>query len=422
MMLCTALIFTASGTAKGPGGTEGVCGTCVLYAQESASSGETASSSQSLTNTKIEEGESAIKEAQDTKTKLQSGITNAQALIDSLKSSKDNVADYITKLDASMDDIQTKLDSLNEEISQNEIDIRETQQALEAAEAERDKQYDSMKQHIKYMYESQKETITDVLLSSADIGDLLNKSEYIEALSKYDDNKFAEFAATVKKVDDAKADLEDAKAELEKAQDDEKAEAASMQELIDAKQTEMNQYSATIGTTEDQVKEYKNMIAEQDAQIAALEAAVAAERKRLEEENKKARSYDGGMFAFPCPSYTRISDDFGMRMHPTLGVMMMHNGIDIAAPSGAPILAAYDGTVAAASYSATMGNYIMIDHGDSLFTVYMHASSLLVSAGQDVSKGQQIALVGSTGRSTGPHLHFGVRKDGSYVSPWNYLK
>ena len=97
------------------------------------------------------------------------------------------------------------------------------------------------------------------------------------------------------------------------------------------------------------------------------------------------------------------------------------NGVDMAAPSGSPILAAYDGEVIAASYSPTMGNYIMIDHGDGLITIYMHASSVSVSSGTMVARGEQIGCVGSTGRSTGPHLHFSVRENGSYVSPWNYL-
>ena len=128
------------------------------------------------------------------------------------------------------------------------------------------------------------------------------------------------------------------------------------------------------------------------------------------------------MFAFPAPSMTRISDEYGERIHPTLGVQQFHNGVDLAAPNGSPILAAYDGEVVAAAYSGSMGNYIMIDHGDSLYTIYMHASALYVSKGDLVTKGQQIAAVGSTGRSTGPHLHFSVRKNGSYVSPWGYLK
>jgi murein DD-endopeptidase MepM/ murein hydrolase activator NlpD len=108
-------------------------------------------------------------------------------------------------------------------------------------------------------------------------------------------------------------------------------------------------------------------------------------------------------------------------MHPILNVEKFHNGIDLAAPGGSPILAAYGGTVVAAAYSSTMGNYVMIDHGSNLYTIYMHASALYVSKGDTVTKGQKIAAVGTTGRSTGNHLHFSVRLNGSYVSPWNYL-
>ena len=147
---------------------------------------------------------------------------------------------------------------------------------------------------------------------------------------------------------------------------------------------------------------------------------VAEERKKLAAE--QGRRYDGGMFTWPAPSYTRISDEYGNRIHPILGTQQFHNGLDMAAPGGSAILAAYDGTVVAAAYSNSMGNYIMIDHGDSLYTIYMHASALYVSKGQEVSKGQKIAAVGSTGRSTGNHLHFSVRLNGNYVSPWNYLR
>ena len=128
------------------------------------------------------------------------------------------------------------------------------------------------------------------------------------------------------------------------------------------------------------------------------------------------------MFQQPLSSFKRISDDYGNRIHPTLGVQKFHNGVDFAAPTGTPILAAYNGTVVGADYNSSMGNYVMINHGDGLYTIYMHASALYVSTGQSVTKGQQIAAVGSTGRSTGPHLHFSVRLNGNYVSPWNYLK
>ena len=113
--------------------------------------------------------------------------------------------------------------------------------------------------------------------------------------------------------------------------------------------------------------------------------------------------------------------DYGNRIHPTLGIEQFHNGVDFAAPKGTAIYAAYDGQVVAATYSNTMGNYVMLDHGGGLYTIYMHASALYVSKDDIVVRGETIAAVGSTGRSTGNHLHFSVRKDGAYTSPWNYL-
>ena len=376
----------------------------------------------SETKRKIEESESEIQNARTQKGKLDAGLSGAKELVESLKGSRDDAEAYISELDAGMEEIQGRITELDERISANEIRAEEAEEALRHAEEVCSEQYEEMKQHIRYMYTAERETFVGILATASGMGDLLNKNTYIEALSSYDDKKLAEYQETVNAVEERRKELEEAREELTRAKDEQMEEAASMQILIDAKQEEVYQYNAEIDDKEAQVAAYQNLIAEQNAQIAALEAALAEQKRILAEQNQKSRSYDGGMFTFPCPSYTRVSDDYGTRMHPTLHVKMMHNGIDLAAPSGSPILAAYDGTVVAASYSSSMGNYVMIDHGDGLITVYMHASKLLVSSGEEVSAGQKIALVGSTGRSTGPHLHFGVRKNGSYVNPWNYLK
>jgi len=127
-------------------------------------------------------------------------------------------------------------------------------------------------------------------------------------------------------------------------------------------------------------------------------------------------------FRFPLSSYTRISSDYGMRIHPTQKKEQFHDGVDFAAPKGTAILAALGGKVSAAAYSPTMGYYVTIDHGSGLSTTYMHASALYVKKGETVSRGQTIAAVGSTGRSTGNHLHFMVKLNGKSVSPWKYLR
>ena len=158
---------------------------------------------------------------------------------------------------------------------------------------------------------------------------------------------------------------------------------------------------------------------------------IEAELKRQEEEAKKKAEAQGQTykpvsigninFVWPCPSSGRITSGFGGRTSPTEGASSNHQGIDIGASSGSDIIAAADGTVTISTYSYSAGNYIMINHGGGVSTVYMHCSKLLVSAGETVKKGQVIAKVGSTGYSTGPHLHFGVRLNGIYVNPSKYV-
>ena len=276
-----------------------------------------------------------------------------------------------------------------------------------------------MKKRIKFMYEKGQVMYVELLFGASNFADMLNKAEYIEQLSAYDRQKLEEYIANEQLIQLTKEALEEEKETLEEAKAEVETEEANMQDLLNDKNTELANVNSDIKNKEAAIAEYEAQIAEENETIAALEKAVEADKAALEAQNR--RTYDGGMFAWPCPSYTRISDDYGMRMHPTLGINKMHNGIDLAAPSGSDILAAYDGTVVAASYSSTMGNYIMIDHGSGLYTIYMHASKLYVSTGTSVTKGQTIAAVGTTGRSTGNHLHFGVRLNGAYVSPWNYL-
>lgn len=171
------------------------------------------------------------------------------------------------------------------------------------------------------------------------------------------------------------------------------------------------------------------------------EAAAAAARKQEElarlakaqaEAQAQANAGSGGgagaavvsgngMFTHPCPGYSRISSEFGWREAPIAGAGNNHKGMDLAAPTGTPIYAAAAGTVTTARYSSSAGNWVVINHGNGLQTYYMHASALYVSEGQSVSKGQNIAAVGSTGQSTGPHLHFQVMQNGTPVNPRNYL-
>lgn len=372
-----------------------------------------------LTNDSIKQKEAEINKAKDEKKALQSGLTNVKEIKKQLEKSKAELADYVEELDAELVAIQNKINDLKNLITEKEEEIDQKTQELTEALSVQQAQYEAMKSRIKFMYEKGDSLSLELLFGSDSFGDMLSKAEYIEMLSAYDRRMLDEYVAYAEYVALCKQSLEEEKEVLDEAKAAVEEEEASLNELIEAKEQEMYRVSGDIQNKEAAIREYEADIAEQNDAIKALEAAVAEERKKLAAE--QGRKYDGGMFTWPAPSYTRISDEYGNRMHPTLGIQKFHNGIDMAAPGGSAILAAYDGKVVAADYNGSMGNYIMIDHGDSLYTIYMHASALYVSKGAEVSKGDKIAAVGSTGRSTGNHLHFSVRLNGNYVNPRNYL-
>ena len=375
-----------------------------------------------VTNESIREKEDQIKKAKEEVSNLKSSLTDVEALKKELERSKNDLTAYVTQLDSELSSIQEKIEEYNTRITEKEAQIVETTEELNEAIKQQEEQYEAMKKRIRFMYEKGDTFYLEMLFSSAGFADMMNKADYIEALSRYDRNKLEEYVQTREMVELCKEELETEKELLAEAKIAVEAEEANISSLIEEKEAQIKSVSGDISNKEAVIKEYEAMIAQENAEIAALEKAVAEEKARLEAENAQARIYNGGMFTWPCPGYKRISDEYGNRIHPILGTQQFHNGVDMAASSGTAILAAYDGDVIAATYSSSMGNYIMIDHGSGLYTIYMHCSALYVSKGQAVTKGQNIAAVGSTGRSTGPHLHFSVRLNGSYVSPWNYLK
>ncbi len=378
---------------------------------------------QAVTSESIREKEREIEKAKEEVSGLKSNLTDVEKLKKELEQSKNDLTAFVQQLDGQLADIQEKIAQYNTMISDKEKEIEETLRDLDEAQARQEQQYAAMKKRIQFMYERSDSFYMETLFGTNSIAGIVNRADYIEALSRYDRDKLNEYVETRKYVELCKEELEVEKQLLDEAREAVEQEEANVNSLIGEKEAQIVSVSGDIANKEAAIKEYEDMIAQENAEIAALEKAVAEEKARLEAENAQARVYNGGMFAWPCPGYKRISDEYGRRrMHPILGVEKFHNGLDMAAPSGTAILAAYDGDVVAAAYSGSMGNYIMIDHGSGLYTIYMHCSALYVSKGQSVSKGQNIAAVGSTGRSTGPHLHFGVRLNGNYTSPWNYLK
>lgn len=374
-----------------------------------------------ITSESIAQMENSISQAEQQKKDLQSGLTNVKEILKSLEKSKANLANYLEELDLKFADIEARIKELKALIEAKQAEIDVTTLELNEAVRVADEQYEAMKARIKFMYEKGDVYYLELLLSADSYSDFINQNDYINMLSEYDQNMLEEYQAIVAKVQTMKEELEAEYLILDEAKLQVEQEQQALEELIVVKEQEIQGYEADINNREQAIKEYEAEIAAQNELIESLEQAKAEEKKRIAAANGVVLTYDGGAFIWPAPSYTRISDDYGYRIHPILNVQQFHNGVDMAAPKGTSMLAAYDGVVVQAGYSSTMGNYIFIDHGDGLFTIYMHANELFVATDDIVIRGEKIATIGSTGRSTGPHLHFSVRLNGSYVSPWNYL-
>ena len=383
--------------------------------------------------------QTSINKAEDRKEELEKKKKETEAKIARLEEEKEDVLAYIEKLDRELAAIQQDMKELNAEIAKVDAELLQAEKDLEEAIAQEEKQYNSMKLRIKYMYENGDSDYISLLLEADSFGDFLNRTEYIAKISEYDQKSYENYKLLKQKVVDTQAKLEEQRAELGALKEELAYEENAINTLHANKAAELARYKEKINLADSEVDAFQKKIDEEEARIEDL---LEAERKRIEEEKRKeeerkkqeAAQNGGGSntsssgqvsasgFRWPLSVSGRITSYFGNREQPTPGASTYHKGIDIGAPTGTPILAAAAGEVVTAKYSSSAGNYVMLYHGNSTYTVYMHCSSLNVSVGQQVSQGQNIAAVGSTGYSTGPHLHFGISVNGSYVNPLNYVK
>lgn len=375
----------------------------------------------SITSESIREKEEQIKQAQGEKEALQNGLSNLQNIKRELETQRTNLKNYVAQLDSNLVQIEQNIAELKLKISAKEEEITIAEEQLAEALKREEDQREAMIQRIRMVYETGDPQMMEMLLKSSSFGDFLNKADYVERVISYDLKMWQDYKTVREYVELCKQELELEKEILDEAKAGVEEEQRNLEALIEQKNRDIVSYETDISNKEQAIKEYKEEIQAQEEEIASLEAQIAEDKKKILASSGVVLTYDGGAFKFPLATYTRVSDDYGMRIHPTLKVEQFHNGVDFAAPKGTAIYAAYDGIVVAATYSATMGNYVMIDHGDGLYTIYMHASQLYVQKDDIVVRGETIAAVGSTGRSTGNHLHFSVRLNGAYTSPWNYI-
>ena len=385
-------------------------------------------------NQQIQDSKQKIEENKEKLFAVESEKQKVEEKLQELSALKSDAAAYIQKLDGELADLQGQIDSLGTQMTEKNAEIEATKVQLADAKAREEEQYASMKLRIKYMYENGDTNFLDLLFEAESLSDMLNRAEYIQKVSEYDRQKLDEFVAVRNEIEETELRLTEEYNELDRMKQETEAKQSSVEALQADKQKELESYNAKIQDANADIAQMQSEIAgiqeairAEENQIAAIEAEI---RRQEEEARKKAeaqgQSYEtknlGSIsFIWPCPASGRITSAFGGRSSPTEGASSNHQGIDIGAPTGSSILAAASGSVVIATYSASAGNYVMINHGGGVYTVYMHMNSIGVSVGQSVSQGQQIGTVGSTGYSTGPHLHFGIRSNGTYVNPTAYV-
>lgn len=367
----------------------------------------------------------SLEDAQEEKETLEEKKEKTEKKIAKLEKKKSNILEYIEELDAQMEELDTEIETISTNISSLESSLKVTRENLAVAKETEEKQYELMKKRIKYMYENGDTNYLSIFFQADSFYDMLNSSEYISKISSYDRNLFQEYLITKQSIESEEAVLAQQLADLQELNAKYEYEKGTVRQLTKDKQKQLKAYNKKIKSSENAIDEYENAIAEQEAKIEELlmeerNKIYELMKKRAEKAGMTVEEY-GELFTWPLAIQGTITSKFGPRSAPTEGASTYHKGIDIAAAQGTPILASSAGEVVTAQYSASAGNYAMIYHGDDIYTVYMHMSKLNVKAGDKVEQGDIIGLVGSTGFSTGPHLHFGIMINGNYVNPLNYV-
>lgn len=362
----------------------------------------------------------------------------ADAIADELKAETEALDQQLSTLESAVKELDPKIaeattrtnqlilqvDDLRSAISLKEISIAETT-------AEFEHQRGILSDNMTSSYKQGAFFYLDLLLEAKDFSDLIARTTLVQRVMDHNNDIAEVLADTRQNLEQQKADLDDDLEAVSTLRAEAQAVEASLRSL-------QSQRQAKVDAQENIYDQKAALYEESEANAARLKAiaeAEEAESRRIENELKNASSSGSGQYngvmAWPVPGFYRVSSPFGYRIHPIFGTRKLHTGIDIGrnldpaqSIDGAAIVAAGDGEVIYATYSSGYGNTVMIDHGNGVVSLYAHQRSggIRVSVGQQVSKGDRIGTVGSTGYSTGPHLHFEVRVNGTPVDPMDYLK
>lgn len=360
----------------------------------------------------------------------------------SIAENKDQTKTLVSQkaeIDQEMEMSRQKIENLNEQIQQLNLLIAEKQTELEASVAKEEALQKQYKARLRSMEETGSVSYWSILFKASSFSDLLDRVDMIREIAESDQLMLKQLSAATQAVETERADLEQQKQDLQQTETDLAAEQAELEtkraeadKLITQMQVEYASLSdeflaaeADEAAVREQIKktetDYFNALAKEQAAAAA---AAAAANKASNSNNSSASSSGGassGGFAFPLAYSTGVTCAYGPRVHPINGNKSFHYGVDLAAGMNTEIYATKSGTVTGATYGEANGYYVTINHGDGYSSIYAHMTNYVVSVGDSVKQGQLIGYVGTTGWSTGPHLHFEILYNGSNVNPMNYI-
>ncbi|MBR5614516.1 MAG: peptidoglycan DD-metalloendopeptidase family protein [Clostridia bacterium] len=336
---------------------------------------------------------------------------DAQKKITEANSKKAKTLAEKERLEKEAGELQTQIEALDKKIADTKASLAEEEVKLSEATEKANAKYDVFQQRFRVMCEQGDVSYLEMLLSAKSFSDFVDKTEIMKEISEYDKAVFDEMEEARQQIEKSRDEI----AALKETQENSAKDLASQKQALVNKQQEQSNY---IKELEKDTAAYQRIIDEADAAMASLRAQVSGSLSK----SSGGKQYVGGEFAWPTPSCYYITSHFSpRRKNPVTGVYKRHTGTDIGAAYGAAIVAANAGTVTLAGWNSGYGNCVIIDHGGGKATLYAHMSAYSVSAGQSVSKGQRIGSVGSTGNSTGPHLHFEVLINGSAVDPMQFF-
>ncbi len=362
------------------------------------------------------------------KEELQAQREEMQAGIDELLAQRDTVLEKKALLDEQNQYAVEEMELIDEQIEVYTGLIEDKAEELAEAQEAETNQYELYCKRVRAMEENGSYTYLDILFNCTSLGELLGAMDDISEIMDADRRLYEKYTAAREETERVKAEYEDTLTDLGDKQDELEAEKARLEAEIEEATDLINDLEADIEAA--QAEYAANEAAEQalNAQMDAIAAQIAAEEEAARQEAaQNGTDYTGpgstatGSYTWPCPSCTYITSGYGNRIHPIFGTERWHSGIDIGAAAGATVIAADSGTVSVATYSSSYGNYVMIYHSNGTYTLYAHMSSIAVTAGQSVTKGDTIGYVGSTGWSTGPHLHFEIRNSGGTIDPTQFF-